>query len=207
MPRVPRVLAAILLVVCGFAVGAVAFAPACLADAGEKPSLLKVDVVVAAATVVVFVVLLVVLGKTAWKPIVSGLAAREQAIRDQIEGAERANAEAKAMLAEYEQRVARAADEARSIVEEGRRDAEALKARIESDARTEAGKERDRALRDIELARQQALKDIFDEVASISTDVAGRIIGQRLDPAGHRRLVDEAVTSYERSRRAPGSPA
>lgn len=177
-------------------------------DAGHaKPGLLDVNVVVSAATVAVFVLLLVVLTKTAWKPILNGLQAREKGIRDQLEGAEKANAEAKALLADYQVKVARANDEARAIVEEGRRDAEALKARLEGDARAEAQKERDRAVRDIELARQQALKEIYDEVATLSTDVASRILQQRLDPQSHRKLVDDAVASYERSRKAPGGRA
>ena len=176
-------------------------------DAHATPELLKADWYVAAATVVAFVLLLVILTKTAWKPILAGLQAREKGIRDQIEGAEKANADAKALLADYQTKVAKANEEARSIVEEGRRDAEALKAKLEGDARAEAQKERDRAIRDIELARQQALKDIYDEVATLSTDVASRILQQRLDPQSHRKLVDDAVASYERSRKVPGGRA
>lgn len=184
-------------------------APAFAAEGGQGggAGLLSVDWFVAVATIVVFGLLLFVLSKTAWKPILSGLKAREDGIRAQIEGAEKANAEAKALLAEYQGKLTKATDEARAIVEEGRRDAEALKARIEGDAKAEAARERDRALRDIELARAQALKDIYDEVASLSTDVAGRILGERLDPKSHRRLVDDAVTAYERTRKAPGGRA
>lgn len=176
-------------------------------DAHAKPGLLDVNVVVSAATVAVFVLLLVVLTKTAWKPILTGLQAREKGIRDQIEGAEKANADAKALLAEYQAKLAKANEDARAILEEGRRDAEALKAKLEGDARAEAQKERDRAVRDIGLAREQALKEIYDEVATLSTDVASRILQQRLDPQSHRKLVDEAVASYERSRKAPGGRA
>jgi len=174
---------------------------------GGGASFLIPDVAVAIATILVFVLLLVVLKKAAWGPILSGLQAREQGIRDAIEGAEKANADAKAMLAEYTQKVGKAADEARSIVEEGRRDAELLKARIVAEGTAEAGRERERALRDIEIARQGALKDVYDQVAVVATEVAGRILGERLDPAGHRRLVDEAVGAYERSRKAPGARA
>lgn len=180
-------------------------------DAGAHASggneLLNLDVPVAIATIVVFVLLLVILSKTAWKPILAGLQAREKGIRDAIEGAEKANADAKAMLAEYQTKVASAADEARKIVEEGRRDAEALKSKIHADAQAEAGRERDRALRDIEIARQGALKDIYDQVSVVATDVAAKILQKHLDPAGHRRLVDEAVVAYESSRKAPGGSA
>lgn len=190
-----------------------AIAAAAPAHAEEAPhggggsSFLIPDVAVAIATILVFVLLLVVLRKAAWGPILTGLQAREKGIRDAIEGAEKANADAKGLLAEYQQKVGKAADEARAIVEEGRRDAELLKSRIVAEATAEAGRERERALRDIEIARQGALKDVYDEVAAVATDVAGRILGERLDPAGHRRLVDEAVGAYERSRKAPGARA
>jgi F-type H+-transporting ATPase subunit b len=184
--------------------------PALAAEAGEhgKPNLLSIDVVVAVATIVVFLLLLFVLTKTAWKPILEGLQAREEAIRASVEGAERANAEAKRIREEFEGRLHAAADEARKIVEEGRKDAEALRAKIEADASAEAEARRERALKDIELARDAALKELHERVAVLATEVAGKIVEERLDPARHRKLVDDAVASYEASRRgAPGARA
>src|SRR5262245_24662128 len=77
---------------------------------------------VAIAPSVGFLVLLVVLTKTAWKPILTGLKAREEGIRSQIQAAEKANADAQALLADYEKRLAKATEEARAIVEDGKRD-------------------------------------------------------------------------------------
>ena len=203
----------VLVVALVLSVLALACATACPSFAAEPAgahgdsggSLLSVDLAVAVSTIVVFVLLVLILSKTAWKPILAGLQAREKGIRDAIEGAERANADAKALLADYQAKVAAANDEARKIVEEGRRDAEALKAKLHAEAVAEAGRERARALRDIEIARQGALKDIYDQVAVVATDVAGKILQQRLNPAGHRRLVDDTVAAYEGARRAPGT--
>jgi F-type H+-transporting ATPase subunit b len=184
---------------------AVALASPCLAAEGhgeEQPSLLSVNVVVSIATIVTFLLLLVILTKTAWKPILTGLQAREKGIRDQIEGAEKANAAAKALLSEYEQRLAHATDEARAIVEEGRRDAQAVRGKIEAEARAAAADERDRAVRDIDLARQKALKDIYDEVARVATEVAGRIVQREIRPEDHKKLVEQGLSQLE-SRRPP----
>jgi F-type H+-transporting ATPase subunit b len=170
------------------------------AEAEHKPDLLHIDVPVLVATIVVFLVVLFVLSKTAWGPILRGLKAREDAIRASVEGAERANAEAARLRGELEVRMQAAAEEARKIVEEGRKDAESLRAKIEADAAGEAEQRRQRALRDIELARDAALKELHERVAVVATDVAGRILEERLDPAKHKRLVDDAVASYERSR-------
>lgn len=184
---------------------AATFASPCLAAEGhgeEQPGLLSPNLVVSLATIATFLLLLVILTKTAWKPILQGLQAREKGIRDQIEGAEKANADAKALLAEYEKRIAVATDEARSIVEEGRRDAQAVRAKIEEEAQAAASEERDRAVRDIDLARQKALKDIYDEVARVATDVAGRIVQREIRPEDHRKLVEQGFTQLE-SRRPP----
>jgi F-type H+-transporting ATPase subunit b len=175
--------------------------------AGEPPPLLRPDLPVAITTIVVFLVLLVVLSKTAWTPILKGLRSREEAIRAQIQAAETANAEAKRLLDEHSRRMTAATDEARAIVEEGRKDAESLRARIEAEATAEAGRQRDRALKDIDLAKQGAVKELYDQVAVLATDVAAKILQQRLDPQAHRRLVDEAVASFESSRKKPGGRA
>jgi F-type H+-transporting ATPase subunit b len=186
-------------------------APAGLAaeegHAKEATNPVMPDLVVAIATIVVFALLLIVLTKTAWKPILSGLKAREEGIRGQIEGAEKANAEARALLEDHRKKVAAATEEARAIVEEGRKDAEALRAKVESEAVAEAARERERAVRDIQLAKDAALKDIYSRVADLATDVAGKILQQRLDAGQHRKLVDEAVTSFEASRKKPGGRA
>jgi F-type H+-transporting ATPase subunit b len=197
MRRIPWMLVALLC--------AVALASPCLAADGhseEQPSLLSVNVIVSVVTIVTFLLLLVILAKTAWKPILAGLQAREKGIRDQIEGAEKANAEAKTLLSEYERRLAHATDEARSIVEEGRRDAQAVRGKIEAEARVAATEERDRAVRDIDLARQKALKDIYDQVAKVATDVAGQIIQREVRPEDHKKLVEQGLSQLE-SRRPP----
>jgi F-type H+-transporting ATPase subunit b len=178
--------------------------PALAAEGGGGDALLKLDLPVAIATIVTFLLLLVILSKTAWKPILSSLKAREEGIRGQIAAAEKANADAQALLADYQRKLSAAAEEARAIVEEGKRDAEAQRLRIEAESKAEAQRERERSRRDIELARDAALKEIYDRVATLSTEIASKILSTRLDPAQHKKLVEDAVTSFERSRKAPG---
>ncbi len=199
-----------LLVAGGAVAASVAFAGAALAEEAEhggENTLMKVDVPVAVATIVTFLLLLVILAKFAWKPILAGLKAREEGIREAIDGAERANAEAKRVLAEYQEKLTAATAEAKAIVEEGRKDAEMLRSRIEADAKTAAQEERARTAKDIDLAKDAALKEIYERVADLSTEVASKILQQRLDPQQHRRLVDETIASFEGSRKRPGARA
>jgi F-type H+-transporting ATPase subunit b len=202
MRRIVWMLAAI-------AVLAASASPCLAADGGghEEPGLLSPSWWVAAATVATFVLLLVILAKIAWKPILQGLQAREKGIRDQIEGADRANADAKALLAEYEARLAKATEEARAIVEEGRRDATVVRSKIEAEAQAAAAAERDRAVRDIDLARQKALKEIYDEVAKVATEVAARIVQRELNATDHKKLVEQGFAQLESRRKAAGGRA
>ena len=103
-------------------------------------------------TAIIFLVLLAVLRKFAWGPIRDALDDREKAISNQIAAAERQNQEARQLLADHETRLASAADEVRTLLDEGRREAELQKQRIVAEAEQAAAAEKDRALLAIEAA-------------------------------------------------------
>src|SRR5262245_19415433 len=77
----------------------------------EEPNPLAVDADLAVWTFVVFVVLFLILWKFAWGPIAKALDRREHHIADNIAAAQRAQDDAKGMLAEYERKLAGAADQ------------------------------------------------------------------------------------------------
>jgi F-type H+-transporting ATPase subunit b len=147
-------------------------------------------------TGVVFVVVLLILWKMAWRPIADGLTKRERQIADQIAQAERSNEEARRLLAEYEQKLADSRDEVRGIVEQGRRDAERLGHELIDKAKGEATAERDRAVQQIEAATAGALKELAERSATLAVDLAGKIVGSRLNPKDHTRLIEEAVAGF-----------
>src|SRR6185295_18727093 len=84
-------------------------------------------------TILIFGLVLFVLGKYAWGPILSGLQARESFIREALEKADRDRKESAAKLQEYVDKINASRAEASAIVEEGKRDADALKRKIEDD--------------------------------------------------------------------------
>jgi F-type H+-transporting ATPase subunit b len=147
-------------------------------------------------TFVVFLILLGVLWKFAWGPIVAGLDKREQSIHDHIAAAERSHDEAKALLADYERKLTSAAEEVRGMLEEARRDAESTKLQILAEAKAGAEAERQRALRDVEAATDAALKQIAEQGANLAVDLAGKILGAKLNAADHDRLIADAVAKF-----------
>lgn len=144
-----------------------------------------------------FVIFVLILFKFAVKPVVAALDARERTIRDEVAASEQALATAHQLEAELRDKIAgaeqqmadmlaeartRAAEQATTILEEGRADGERL---------------RTRALRDIDTARAQAVADLRNQVAEIATLAAGRIIHRELDPAGHEELVLQAIDELD----------
>jgi F-type H+-transporting ATPase subunit b len=164
--------------------------------AAADPDPLIIDVDLAIWTLIVFLVVLAVLWKFAWGPIVDALEHREQHISDHIAGAERANEDAKRNLADYETKLAEAANEVREMIEEARQDADHTRQEIVADAKREAGAERDRALRDIETAKGTALKELAENSANLAVDLAGKIIQEKLKPEDHSALIRKAVDGF-----------
>lgn len=147
-------------------------------------------------TGVVFVLLLLVLGKFAWGPIADGLDKRESRIAGEIQAAEKANADAKALLGEYQQKLAAAGDEVRQMISQAKRDAEAAGQVIVQKARDEGDAEKRRAIEDIELATAGALKELAERSATLAVDLAGKIVQQRLSAEDHSTLINEAVAKF-----------
>jgi F-type H+-transporting ATPase subunit b len=166
---------------------------------GEEPtSPFGGNFVNSVVTLIVFITVLVVLRKFAWGPILSGLQKREAFIRDSLAEAKKDRADAEKRLAEYTEQLNRAREEATAIVDEGRRDAEVVRQRIQSEARTEADAMIERAKREIGLARDAALKDLYDQTAEMATTVAGKVIRKQLSTEEHDRLLADSLDELGR---------
>ncbi len=169
-------------------------APA-LAATGEEESggLFAGDLGSSIWTLVIFLSLVLVLGYFAWGPILETLKSREDFIRDSLEQAREHRESAAATLKEYEQKLVEARSEATAIVEEGRRDAEVLRQKIEENARAEGEKIIERAKREIRIARETAVKDLYDLSGHLATGIASHILGRELKAEDQERMIDEAL--------------
>ena len=170
-------------------------------DGGINPLVFQEDL--ALWTGVVFLLLVAVLWKFAWGPIADGLDKREKRIADEIASAEKINVEARALLAEYHEKLAASQGEVRQMLEAARRDAAQLGHEIVDKAREEAQVEHQRALGEIEMATAGALKELAERSAGLAVELAGKIVDSRLDPAAHSRLIEKAVADFTRSK--PGN--
>ena len=180
----------------GFALMACAAAQA--SEGVEPPNLFTGDLGNIIWTLATFIVVLIVLGKFAWKPILGGLQKREEFIRDSLEQARRDREEAEKRLAEYVRKVDAARAEATTIVEEGRREAEVLKRRLDEMSKTEAQATLERTRREIGIALESATKELYSLAGKLATEAASRIIRKEITPADHERLINESVMELEK---------
>lgn len=144
-------------------------------------------------TAVVFLLVLVVLGKFAFGPIVKALDQREKNELDRLESVERANADAKALLEEYRHKLSDSEAEVRQIIFDAQKDAAKQAESIVADAKKAAADERERALKDIQNASDSALQELAVKSADIATELAGKILKERIDASKHSQLIEEAV--------------
>lgn|SRR3954471_16892701 len=180
--------------------------PALAAEgAGEAPpNLLSGNVGNVIWTLLIFGLVLAVLAKYAWGPILSTLQARESFIHEALAKAQRSRDEAEARLKQYEERLANARAEASAIVEEGRRDADVVRHRIEAVAKAEADKMVERARREIHLATVTATRELYELSARLATRMAEHVLRRELTPEDHERLISDAIEAIgeEREKRA-----
>jgi F-type H+-transporting ATPase subunit b len=145
---------------------------------------------------VTFLIFLYLLGRYAWKPLIAALDAREGQIRGDIAAAESARLKAEQMLAEHSKRMAQVQDEVREALAAGRRDAEHLKQEIVGTAQKEAQAAKDRAVQEISRARDGALKDLFDVMATEVAHATQHVLGRSVNSADQDRLIDEALAQF-----------
>jgi F-type H+-transporting ATPase subunit b len=146
-----------------------------------------------------FVVLLVAMWKWGVPAVKNMERAREERIRNDLEAAERAHAEADAEKTQYERQIADSRNEAGRIIEEARQSAEVVRADLIARAEQEAVEIRERAQGDIANQRAQALAQLRDEVAQLSIDLASRIVERNLDNETNRQLVESFLEQTARS--------
>jgi F-type H+-transporting ATPase subunit b len=169
-------------------------------DGHAKPGLLDWDLGSAFWSVIVFLILMTILRLTAWKPILQALHQREQFITSSLESAKKERLEAERVLKEYTAQINTARQEATAIVEEGRRDAEAVRRRIQEEAKHQAQEILQRSQREIKIAQEAAVSQLYSQTLELATSVAGKIVKKQLTPADHRALLEESMAEIARAK-------
>lgn len=149
-------------------------------------------------TIAVFVILFGILYFFAWPNISKGLQKREEMLSAVKDAAERAKREAEEVHAKLTAEFATANDKVRAMLEEARRDADALRVTEREIGQREAATERERAKREIETAKDAALQEIYQRSVELASLMSAKTIKKNLTAADHKGLVDEALAELSK---------
>jgi F-type H+-transporting ATPase subunit b len=144
-------------------------------------------------TLITFAVLSVLLGRFGWKPLLALLDERERTVRDSLEAARKARADADETLRRNEEILAGARRETAALLEAGRRESETLRAELLAQARKEAQGILAQGQRQIQLEQKQAIESLRAQVADLAIGAAARLLREDLDDERHRKLVADYV--------------
>jgi F-type H+-transporting ATPase subunit b len=157
------------------------------------PPLLSFDVGSAVCNIAIFLGVFAILSKWVWPVILNGLKAREDKIHQDLEQAEKANFEAKDLLAQYQTKLDDASKQVQSMLADARKDSEAAGQRIVEQAKSEAERQRERAIADIETAKKVALSDLAGQTSDMAIQVAKQIVGRELRAEDHAELIRSSL--------------
>ena len=97
------------------------------------------------------------------------------------------------MKAEYEAKLKDVSREADAILEDARRKAKARETEIVDEAKAEAARIIERAGREVELEKKKALDDMKQEIISIASLMAGKVVAASIDTTIQDTLIDETL--------------
>jgi len=164
----------------------------------KEPDLLGLKWDLGLWTLVVFGMLCLILSKVAWGPMLEGLRKREQSIAGALDDARKARAEADQMRQQFQSDMAKAKDNVNAMIEEGRRNAQRVAEEETAKARAVMQEERERIHRELQLAKDQALQELWSQTAELATVISSNAIHRQMSVDDHRRLVDEALVELNK---------
>jgi F-type H+-transporting ATPase subunit b len=150
---------------------------------------------------IAFSLLYLVLRKAVVPKFEKAFSDRTNAIQGGIERAEQAQLEAQRALAQYNEQLSSAREEAQTLREEARVQGAAIVDELRAKAQEEAARITAAAHASIEAERQQAVTSLRNEVGALAVELASKIVGEALeDQARQSRIVDRFLDDLEKSK-------
>lgn len=138
-------------------------------------------------------ILFFVLSYLLFNPVRDVLEKRRQKIAGELEDAANGKKTAEALKAEYETKLKEVNKEAEQILEAARKKAKAREAEIIDEAKVEASRIVERANHEIELNKKKAIDDMKQEVVSIASLMAGKVVAASIDTTVQDALIEETL--------------
>lgn len=147
------------------------------------------------AQILNFIILLFILAKFAYKPLMKVLDERRARVASDLETAEKTRTEAEELKGQYSQQLAEARNEAAAIVEKANKIGQKVHDDFVAQAQAEKEQLMTSAKQTIENEKQQALTDVRSQVITLATEIAGKVVDQKLNSEGDQALIAKTADS------------
>lgn len=127
-----------------------------------------------------FVLLILLLKKYAWKPILNAVNEREEGIKNALDSAENAKREMENLQADNEKLLKEARLEREAMLKEARDMRNKMIEDAKDQAKEEANKLISAAQSTIETEKKAAIADLKSQVASLSIEIAEKVVKEEL---------------------------
>ena len=121
------------------------------------------------------------------------IADRQKEIDDMYSEAGAAKAEAKAMEAEYKEKLSNAMETGERIVKEATVRGQAKEEQIIRQANEEASAMLRKAEADIAMEKKKAINDAKDEISGMAIAIAEKVVGRELNADDQGKLIDNFI--------------
>ena len=143
---------------------------------------------------IIFVILIFLLRKFAWSPILKAVNDREQGIKDALDSAEAAKKEMQSLQADNEKIMKEARAERDSLLKEARDLKNSMISQAKDEAKSEAQKIIESANEAILNEKNAAVSDIKKQVASLSIEIAEKLLKEKLsDDNKQMKIVEDLI--------------
>ena len=143
---------------------------------------------------ILFLLLILIMVRFAWKPILKALNDREEGIKDALASAEEAKKEMQNITADNDRILKEARAERETLLKEAREIKEKMIADAKDEAKVQADKLIKQAQEAFEVEKQAAIADLKNQVATLSVDIAEKVVREELsDSKKQLKLVEDLL--------------
>ena len=151
------------------------------------------------AALVLFAIFAFVLARFAWKPLLQMIEEREKGVRDAVVSAEKASADAQALLEKHRELIRETGRERDELMKRAMKEAEQLKQELSGRARAESEQILQKAHDQISRETALAVQQLRAEVADIAVEAAAKIVTSSLTPDAQRKLVADFIANLPKA--------
>lgn len=140
-----------------------------------------------------FLILMYLIKLIAWNPITKIMQNRSDKIANDIDSAKNSRDKAAELAQQRQAQLDKTREDANNLINTAKENGQRQREQIVEDARNEASNLKSSAEKDIEQQRQEALANSRKDVASLSIEIATKIISKELNEQDQKGLVDSYI--------------